>query len=162
MVASRDRSTERPRATILHMRIQSLNHSSYQHQYHVVFNTKYRYKFLKPYVKQVLMNSFFDTARQHPEIFIITVNTDNDHVHMQLEIAPSVSVASAIQRLKANASIALKREFKFIKKMYLSGSIWSVGYFSSTIGLNEETIRKYVENQGRDDMPREQQGFGYE
>ena len=108
------------------------------------------------------MNSFFDTARQHPEIFIITVNTDNDHVHMQLEIAPSVSVASAIQRLKANASIALKREFKFIKKMYLSGSIWSVGYFSSTIGLNEETIRKYVENQGRDDMPREQQGFGYE
>jgi putative transposase len=108
------------------------------------------------------MNSFYDTARQHPEIFIVTVNTDEDHVHMQLEIAPSVSVASAIGRLKANAAIALKRDFKFIKKMYLSGSIWSVGYFSSTIGLNEATIRKYVENQGRNDMPTQQQGLGFE
>ena len=144
------------------MRTLSLNHSTYQHQYHVVFNTKYRYKFLKPYVKEALMNSFYDTARQHPEIYIITVNTDEDHVHMQLEIAPSVSVASAIQRLKANASIALKREHRFIKKMYLSGSIWSVGYFSSTIGLNEEIIRKYVENQGQSDIPREQQGLGFE
>ena len=108
------------------------------------------------------MNSFYDTARQHPEIYIVTVNTDEDHVHMQLEIAPSVSVASAIGRLKANAAIALKREHKFIKKMYLDGSIWSVGYFSSTIGLNEEIIRKYVENQGRDDMPRQQQGLGFE
>lgn len=45
------------------------------------------------------MNSLYDTAREHPEIYLITVNTDDDHVHMQLEIAPSVSVASAIQRL---------------------------------------------------------------
>lgn len=130
------------------MRIQSLNHSTYQHQYHIVWNTKYRYKFLKPYVKQVLLDSFYDTARQHPELYVVTVNTDEDHVHIQLEIAPSVSVASAVGRLKANASIVLKREFKFIKKMYLSGSIWSVGYFSSTIGLNEDVIKKYVERQG--------------
>ena len=113
----------------------------------MVWNTKYRFKFLKPYVKQVLLDSLYETARSHPEICIDTVNTDEDHVHCQLEIAPSVSVASAVGRLKANASVALKREFKFIKRMYLSGSIWSVGYFSSTVGLNEEMIRKYVRNQ---------------
>jgi len=143
------------------MRIQSLNHSTYQHQYHVVWNTKYRYKFLKPYVKKALLDSFYDTARQHPELFIITVNTNEDHIHMQLEIAPSVSVASAVGRLKANASIVLKREFKFIKQMYLSGEIWSVGYFSSTIGLNEAVIKKYVEQQGRRDKPRKQKGFDF-
>ena len=143
------------------MRIQSLNHSTYQHQYHIVWNTKYRYKFLKPYTKKVLIDSLFDTARQHAEIYIITVNTDEDHVHIQIEIAPSVSVASAVQRLKANASIVLKREFKFIDKMYLSGSIWSVGYFSSTIGLNEHVIKKYVELQGRRDKPKAQKGFDF-
>ena len=143
------------------MRIQSLNHSTYQHQYHIVWNTKYRYKFLKPYTKKVLIDSFYDTARQHSEIYIITVNTDDDHVHLQIEIAPSVSVASAVQRLKANASVVLKREFKFIDKMYLSGSIWSVGYFSSTVGLNEHVIKKYVELQGRRDKPRAQKGFDF-
>lgn len=144
------------------MRTRSLNHSTYRHQYHVVWNTKYRRPFLKPYVKETLLNSLFDTARLHPEIHIDTVNTDEDHVHIQLEIAPSVSVASAVGRLKANASLALKREFKFIKKMYLDkASIWSVGYFSSTVGLNEETIRKYVRSQGRRDEPRQQQGLGF-
>ncbi len=144
------------------MRTQSLNHATYRHQYHVVWNTKYRRKFLKPYVREALLNSLFDTARLHPEIHTDTVNTDNDHVHIQLEIAPSVSVASAVGRLKANASIALKREFKFIRKIYLDkASIWSVGYFSSTIGLNEETIRKYVRSQGRRDQPRQQQGLGF-
>ena len=141
-------------ATLSPMRIRSLNHSRYQHQYHIVWNTKYRYKILKPYVKQTLLDSFDDTARRHPEICIDTVNTDDDHVHLQIEIAPSVSVAKAVGALKANASIALKREHKFIKKMYLDGSIWSVGYFSSTIGLNEEVIRNYVQNQGRRDYPK--------
>ena len=153
---------ERPPCYALSMRTRSLNHSTYRHQYHVVWNTKYRRPFLKPYVKETLLNSLFDTARLHPEIHIDTVNTDEDHVHIQLEIAPSVSVASAVGRLKANASLALKREFKFIKKMYLDkASIWSVGYFSSTVGLNEETIRKYVRSQGRRDEPRQQQGLGF-
>ena len=109
----------------------------------------------------MLIDSFYDTARQHSEIYIITVNTDDDHVHLQIEIAPSVSVASAVHRLKANASVVLKREFKFIDKMYLSGSIWSVGYFSSTVGLNEHVIKKYVELQGRRDKPRAQKGFDF-
>ena len=36
--------------------------------------------------------------------------------------------------------------------MYLDGSIWSVGYFVSTVGLNEESIKKYIANQGRKDL----------
>jgi putative transposase len=35
--------------------------------------------------------------------------------------------------------------------MYLDGSIWSVGYFVSTVGLNEEMIKKYIANQTRKD-----------
>ena len=46
----------------------------------------------------------------------------------------------------------LKKEFKFIREMYLDGSIWSVGYFVSTIGLNEEMIKRYIAQQGRKDL----------
>ncbi|OIO08405.1 hypothetical protein AUJ35_00355 [Candidatus Falkowbacteria bacterium CG1_02_41_21] len=51
------------------------------------------------------------------------------------------------------SSAHLKKKFKFIKTMYLDGGIWSVGYFSSTIGLNEAQIKKYIAWQGQKDMP---------
>lgn len=136
------------------MRIQALNHSTYQHLYHIVWGTKYRRHFLKPDVVQMeFSNCLYKTAKLHPEIYIMTVKTDMDHVHLQVEIAPSISVAAAVQILKANASIHLKNKFTFIRKMYLDGGIWSVGYFSSTNGLNENMVRRYIEYQGRSDYP---------
>ena len=136
------------------MRIRALNHSTYQHLYHIVWGTKYRRHFLKPdVVQRELLNSLYTTAREHPELYIVAVKTDLDHVHLQIEIAPSIAVASAVQILKANASMHLKKDFAFIRKMYMDGGIWSVGYFSSTNGLNEHIVRRYIENQGRRDFP---------
>jgi putative transposase len=101
-----------------------------------------------------------ETARRYPEIYVIQMNIDEDHVHLQLEIAPNISVATAVQLLKANASRYLKYHFPFIDRIYPDGHIWSVGYFCSTIGVNEQIIRKYIEGQGRRDYPQEvQQGF---
>ena len=142
------------------MRIQKLNHSSYQHQYHIVWGTKYRRKWLKEYLKQAVITSFNKTLKKYPTLFIHSLNSDNDHIHIQIEIPPNVAVSSAVQALKQRSSIDLKRQFKFINKMYLEDSIWSVGYFSSTIGLNEQQIRKYIEWQGRRDLP-EQTSFEF-
>ena len=143
------------------MKIQSLNHSTYRHQYHIVWGTKYRRKYLKEYVKAELLRSLFNTVKKYPTLRIEAVNVDEDHIHMQVEIPPSISVAVAIKQFKVNASIHLKKRFKFIRKMYIDGNIWSVGYFSSTIGLNEDQIRKYIEWQGRRELPQEQEGFGF-
>jgi len=143
------------------MRIQSLNHSTYQHQYHIVWGTKYRRKFLKPYVKSEFIAAIYDVIKKYPTLYIHAVNVDEDHVHLQIEIPPNISVAKTVQVLKARSSVVLKKRFKFIKKMYLEPNIWSVGYFSSTIGINEETIRKYIEHQGRKDLPK-QEGFVFE
>ncbi len=134
------------------MRIRALNHSTYQHLYHVVWGTKYRRHFLKPDVVQKrLADSIYGTMRLHPELYLFKLKTDLDHVHIQIEIAPSISVAAAIGSIKARSSIALKKDFPFISRMYLGGNIWSVGYYSSTNGLNEETISRYIERQGRRD-----------
>jgi len=58
------------------------------------------------------------------------------------------------QKLKIESSINIKKRFRFVREMYLNGSIWSVGYFSSTVGLNEEMIKRYVEYQGKKDQIR--------
>jgi len=82
------------------------------------------------------------------------INVDNDHVHLQIEIPPSIPISIVVKSLKQNSSIILKKKFGFIRNMYIDGNIWSVGYFSSTIGLNEKQIKKYIENQGLCDLPR--------
>ena len=136
------------------MRIQHLNHSTYQHQYHIVWGTKGRRKFLQTYVLPELKRSFYATIKKYPTLWIETMNTDLDHVHLQMEVPPNISVSDAVQKLKADSSLYLRKKFKFIREIYLEkDGIWSVGYFSSTVGLNESQIRKYIEWQGRKDKP---------
>ena len=131
------------------MRIQSLAHSVYQHQYHIVWGTKYRRKWIKEYAKKELLACLFSLSKKHPEIWISEVNTDQDHIHLQIEIPPDISVAAVVQMLKSESSKHIQKKFKYVREMYLDGSIWSVGYFSSTIGLNESQVKKYIQHQGR-------------
>src|SRR3989344_9601625 len=136
------------------MRIQHLNHSTYQHQYHIVWGTKGRRKFLKPYVKAELLENLYDTIKKYPTLSTLTVNTDQDHVHLHIEIPPNIAVSDAVSKLKANASVHLRRTFKFIREMYLEkDGIWGVGYFSSTVGLNEQQIHKYIAWQSKFEKP---------
>ena len=136
------------------MRIQALNHCTYQHQYHLVWGTKFRYKWLKDYVKIELVASFNETCLSHPTVQIVTVNTDEDHVHLAIEIPPDVTVSEVVQRLKADSSRRLKKKHPFIRRIYMTEGIWAVGYFSSTLGLNEDQIRKYIEHQGKEELPK--------
>ncbi len=136
------------------MRIQHLNHSTYQHQYHIVWGTKGRRKILQAYVLPELKKSLFETCKKYPTLWIETMNTDQDHVHIQMEIPSNIAVSDAVSKLKANSSRYLRAKFKFIREIYLEkDGIWSVGFFSSTIGLNESQIRKYIEWQGKKDKP---------
>ena len=132
------------------MHTRSLNHSTYKLQCHLVWGTKYRRKWLKPYVKAALKESLYDTCKKYPTLFIQAVNTDEDHVHVQIEIPPSIAIADAVQKLKGASSLAIRKNFKFIREMYLEkDGIWSVGYFVSSIGLNEGQIKRYIDWQGK-------------
>jgi len=137
------------------MRIRKLNHSTYQHQYHIVWGTKYRRKILKPYVLTELRKILFATVKKYPTLWIEKLNTDNDHVHLQIEISPNIAISDAVAKLKSASSRFLRSKFKFIREIYIEkDGIWSVGYFSSTVGLNEAKVRQYIEWQGKKDNPR--------
>ena len=106
---------------------------------------------MKEYTKQELRKYLYRATKKYPTLHISTFNTDDDHVHIQIEIPPNLSVAAVVQRLKSESSAILKKQFKFIREMYLDGSIWSVGYFVSTVGLNDKMIEKYIANQSKKD-----------
>ena len=136
------------------MRIRSLNHSVYQLQYHIVWGTKYRIKYIIPVVKNELIHCLYEIVKKYPTLHIFAINTNRDHVHIQLEAPPSIALSSVVQSLKGASSIQLRKRFKFIREAYLDKEgIWSVGYFVSSVGLNESQVRRYIEWQGKKEVP---------
>ena len=124
----------------------------YRCQYHIVWIPRYRYKVLVDGVAEYLRVKLGEVRKQYPEIEFVKVNVQTDHVHLIVSFPPKYSIAKVVQILKQNTGKALKDKFDFLRKRYYgSGGIWSVGYFVSTVGLDEEMIMKYVEHQGKED-----------
>ncbi len=99
------------------------------------------------------LNKKVNSITEHyPEILIKEVNHDKDHIHMLVSIPPKRSVGWFIRIFKANTAKQLKDKFPFIKKVYWgTESIWSKGYFVSTLGITESVIREYIKHQGKQD-----------
>ena len=98
------------------------------------------------------MDKLKEINKYYPELVFEKVNHDIDHVHFMISIPPKRSVGSVVRIIKANTSRGMKQKFEFIKELYWgTDGIWSDGYFVSTVGLNEEMIRKYIDNQGKED-----------
>ena len=127
-------------------------HCVYYTRYHVVIATKYRRKILKPGFGEYLQKLVLGIGKQTPEIEIMEVNTDKDHIHILLGIPPKMSVSEVVKTIKAKTGLYMRRKFPFLDKVYWEkGGIWSRGYFVSTVGISEEVIRKYIEMQGQED-----------
>jgi len=126
-------------------------HAVFYTRYHLVFSTRFRRKILKAGMGQYLCVLMKAIQRRHPEIEIIEVNTDKDHVHLLASIAPKMAISEAVRILKANTARPMYKKFPFLETVYHDGDrgIWSDGYFVSTVGANEDIIRKYIEHQGQ-------------
>jgi putative transposase len=85
-------------------------------------------------------------------IEILKMNHDRDHIHFLMSIPPKIGVGKVVGIIKANMARDMKKKFPFLREVYWgTESIWSGGYFVSTVGVNEEVIGKYIEAQGRED-----------
>ena len=74
------------------------------------------------------------------------IGFDEDHLHMIVTIPPRYSIAYVIGQLKSQSASKLRKCFKWRVKVYWKENVvWSPGYFVSSVGLDEETIKKYVE-----------------
>jgi len=143
------------------MKIKLSAHGAYHHQYHVVWIPKYRKKVLKGALKQSLEKGLFDIERFHPDIEIETWGIQVDHIHLVIVISPKYAVSAIVGKIKAHTSREMRQRFPWIKKRYWRNELWSVGLFSSTVGVNEDVIKRYVEFQEKVDTGKLQLDFGF-
>ena len=103
-------------------------------------------------MREYLKKTILGVMRKWSEIEILEVNADLDHMHVMLSLAPKMSVSEAVNIIKSNTGRTMRRKFGCLDKVYCgSEGVWSIGYFVSTVGINEEVIRKYIEWQGKED-----------
>jgi len=125
---------------------QSLAHSRWNCKYHLVFIPKYRRKVLFGQIRKELGEIFHELARQK-ECRIIEGHMMPDHVHMCIEIPPKHAVSSIVGFIKGKSAIEIARRFVGKQRNFNGEHFWARGYAISTVGFNEEEVRKYIRNQ---------------
>ena len=134
------------------MQYRKQGHAVYYAQYHIVICTRYRRRILRWGAKEYLKKIVRGISKVYPEIEIKEVNTDLNHMHMLVSIPPKYAVSKVVNLIKSNTGRRIREKFKFLDKLYVrQEGIWSVGYFVSTVGINEAIIRRYIERQGEED-----------
>ncbi|GAB6905318.1 transposase [Desulfosarcina cetonica] len=140
--------------------VQSLNHSKWECKYHITWIPKCRRKSLYGELRKYLGKVFRELARQK-ECEILEGHLMEDHVHMLVSIPPKHAVSQVIGYLKGKSAIYIARVYMGQKRNYKGQHFWARGYHVSTVGRDEETIRKYIREQEQEDRRLDQlQMFG--
>src|SRR3989304_10240139 len=130
------------------MRLYKSGHTVYKTQYHIVWVTKYRRKILNKGLAEYLQSKLLEVGKYYPDWKYKEIGIDKDHVHLHMVIPPKYTVSKVVETIKKNTSVGLKKQFAFLKNVYWgTDAVGSPGFFVSTVGINEEIIRKYVEMQ---------------
>lgn len=130
---------------------ESLSHSKWECKYHVVFIPKCRRKTLYEQLRRHLGEVFRKLAEQK-ESRILEGHLMPDHVHMLISIPPKFAVSQVIGYIKGKSAITLAREYGDRKRNFVGQHFWARGYFVSTVGRDEATIRTYIRNQEQEDQ----------
>ena len=136
----------------------SLSHSKWLCKYHIIFTPKYR--------RKIIYNKYRESIRDiikslcsYKGIEILEGHLMPDHVHLLLSIPPKYSVSSVMGYLKGKSSLMIFERHANLKYQFGNRHFWSIGYYVSTVGLNEATIRKYIQDQEKEDVLHDKLGI---
>ena len=129
----------------------SLAHTKYMCKYHIVFIPKYRRKVIYNKLRKDIQKYIKDLCKWKG-VEIIEGHMMPEHVHLLLEIPPRMSVSSFMGYLKGKSSLMIFEKHQNLKYKFGNRNFWAAGYYVSTVGLNESTIRKYIREQENEDM----------
>ena len=127
-------------------------HSCFLLQYHMVLVTKYRH----PVLTEEVSNRLYEITR---DVFVnawgctvISMKTDQDHIHVLFEAPPQVQLSKLVNNYKTVSARLLRKEYaNFLKKYYWKPFFWSRSYFIGCVSdVTEEIINTYINNQGKD------------
>ncbi len=138
-------------------RFKKLSHSIYECKYHVVFCPKYRYKILKGEIGDYVSNAVYQLLGYKDGVEVMELNVQEDHVHLVMSVAPKYSLSDIMGYLKGKLALRMFERYEQLGKRYWGRHLWSRGYCISTVGLDEEKIRKYVKWQEKKEKEKEQE-----
>lgn len=119
--------------------------------YHFVCPAKYRRVVIDEGVDRVIKETCEEISKRYG-IDFLEIGTDKDHVHFLVQPVPTYSPKKIIQIIKSITAREVLEKCPQVKKMLRGGEFWTDGYYVATVGEhgNEETIAKYVRNQGKE------------
>ena len=129
----------------------SLAHTKWMCKYHIVFSPKYRRKVIYNQYRESLQD-IIRTLCRYKGVEILEGHMMSDHVHLVLSIPPKISVSSFMGYLKGKSSMMIFKDHANLRYKYGNCNFWATGYYVSTVGLNEATIRKYIRDQEKEDV----------
>ena len=126
-------------------------HTKWRCEYHIVFAPKYRrkeiYGKLKADIGQILRK-----LCEEKKVEILEAQACSDHIHMLVSVPPHLSIAQFMGYLKGKSSLMIFDRHANLKYKYGNRHFWAEGYYVSTVGLNESTIKKYIRDQEKHDI----------
>ena len=128
----------------------SKNHSKFIIKYHIILVCKYRKQLLVGAVEYD-MKKIMRHISEMSDFDIEVMETDKNHLHMMVRSEPKLSPLQIVRRLKQMSISAVWKKYRdFLRhNFYKEQTFWTDGYFVSSIGnVSQETIKKYIENQG--------------
>ena len=131
--------------------IESLAHAKWECKYHVVWIPKYRRKTLYGELRKHLGPVLRELARQR-ECVVEEGHLNLDHVHMLLSIPPKYAVAQVLGFIKGKSAIHIARTYLGRRQNFTGQHFWARGYYVSTVGRDEATIRQYIQKQEAEDQ----------
>jgi putative transposase len=121
-----------------------LSHSIYEGKYHIMFCPKYRHRILRDEVAEYTRQQIYRPCQQKDDVEVLELKVQPDHVHLVVSIAPKCAVSSFMGYLKGKLATRLFARYERLGRRYWGRHLWSRGYCVSSIGLDEDKIRKYV------------------
>ncbi|CVI69000.1 Transposase IS200 like protein [Clostridiales bacterium CHKCI001] len=129
----------------------SLNHTSWECKYHIVFAPKYRRQVIYGQIQKDV-GEILSMLCRRKGIELIEGKLMKDHVHLLVRIPPKYSVAEIMGYLKRKSSLMIFERHAHMKYRYGNRKFWCRGYYVDTVGKNTEAIKRYIQNQIQEDM----------
>ena len=124
----------------------SLAHTKWNCKYHIVFAPKYRRRIIYGKIKTDI-GIILRKLCERKGVEIIDANACSDHIHMLVSIPPKLSVSQFMGYLKGKSALMVFDRFPQMKQGGSGRHLWARGYYVSTVGINKDVIREYIQNQ---------------
>jgi len=142
---------------VIMSKYKKLSHVIYKCDYHIVWVPKYRLRILTGTIRDFVDNDIRMLCEWNSSE-VVELNVQVDHIHLVVSVPPKVSISKLMGILKGKIAIKLFKSYPDLKKKpYWGNHFWARGYFVSTVGLDEEMIKKYVKHQEKEEKKVEEQ-----